>query len=35
MEVAKLADRIIEVLDGKIINAEDGTLLENKIRVEN
>ena len=35
MEVAKLADRIIEVLDGRIINAEDGTLLENKIRVEN
>ena len=35
MNVAKLADRIIEVLDGKIINAEDGTLLENKIKINN
>lgn len=34
MNVAKLADRIIEVLDGKIINAEDGTLLENKIEIK-
>ncbi|MCQ2964251.1 MAG: ABC transporter ATP-binding protein [archaeon] len=33
MNVAKLADRIIEVLDGKIIKAEDGTLLENKIEI--
>ena len=33
MNVAKLADRIIEVLDGKIIKAEDGTLLENKIEL--
>lgn len=33
MNVAKLADRIIEVFDGKIINAEDGDLLHNKIEL--
>ncbi|WP_297982073.1 ABC transporter ATP-binding protein [uncultured Methanobrevibacter sp.] len=35
MTVAKLADRIIEVLDGKIINAEEGSLLDNKIEINN
>ena len=34
MDVAKLADRIIEVLDGKLVNANDGSLLENSISVE-
>lgn len=34
MNVAKLGDRIIEVLDGKIINVEDETLLENKIEIK-
>lgn len=34
MTVAKLADRVIEVLDGKIINAEEGNLLENKIEIK-
>jgi len=33
MKVAKLADRVIEVLDGKIINAEDGSLLNNEIKI--
>ncbi len=31
MSVAKLADRIVEVLDGKIISASDGDLLNNEI----
>ena len=35
LTVAKLADRIIEVLDGKIINAEEGTLLDSKIELTN
>lgn len=35
MTVAKLADRIIEVLGGKIINAEEGSLLDNKIEINN
>ena len=35
MNVAKLSDRIIEVFDGKIINAEDGDLLHNKIEIDN
>ena len=35
LTVAKLADRIIEVLDGKIINAEEGTLLDSKIELNN
>ena len=34
MDVAKLADRTIEVLDGKLVNAGDDSLLENKINVE-
>lgn len=33
MTVAKLADRVIEVLDGKILNAEESTLLDNKIEI--
>lgn len=35
LTVAKLADRVIEVLDGKIINAEEGTLLDSKIELNN
>lgn len=35
MNVAKLADRVIEVLDGKIINASEGSLLNNEIKIEN
>ena len=34
MDVAKLADRVIEVLDGKLVSAGEGSLLENKISVE-
>ena len=34
MDVAKLADRIIEVLDGKLVNADDDSLLDNSINVE-
>ena len=34
MNVAKLADRIIEVLDGKLVNAGEDSLLENEINVE-
>lgn len=34
MDVAKLADRTIEVLDGKLVNAGDNSLLENKIDVD-
>lgn len=34
MNVAKLADRVIEVLDGKLVNADGGSLLENEISVE-
>ena len=34
MGVAKLADRIIEVLDGKLVNADDDSLLKNEINVE-
>ena len=35
LTVARLADRIVEVLDGKIINAEEGTLLDSKIELNN
>ena len=35
MTVAKLADRVIEVLDGEILNAEEGSLLDNKIEINN
>ena len=34
MDVAKLADRPIEVLDGKLVNAGENSLLENKINVD-
>jgi putative ABC transport system ATP-binding protein len=34
MDVAKLADRTIEVLDGKLVNAGENSLLENKITVD-
>ncbi|MBQ9026125.1 MAG: ABC transporter ATP-binding protein [Methanobrevibacter sp.] len=34
MDVARLADRIIEVLDGQLVNTSDDSLLENKIDVE-
>ena len=34
MDVAKLADRTIEVLDGKLVNAGENSLLENKINVD-
>ena len=34
MDVAKLAERTIEVLDGKLVNAGDDSLLEDKINVE-
>jgi len=33
MDVAKLADRVIEVLDGKIISAGDDSLINSKINV--
>ena len=33
MDVANLADRVIEVLDGKLVNAGENSLLENKIDV--
>lgn len=33
MNVAKLADRVIEVLDGKIINSTDDSLLDNEIQL--
>ena len=35
LTVARLADRIIEVLDGQILNAEEGTLLDSKIEIKN
>ena len=35
LTVARLADRIIEVLDGKILNAEESTLLDSKIEIKN
>ncbi len=35
MNVAKLADRIIEVLDGKIKNSNENSLLNNTIKIEN
>ncbi len=34
MDVANLADRVIEVLDGKLVNAGDNSLLENKINLD-
>ena len=34
MDVAKLADRVIEVLDGKLVNAAENSLLENRINVD-
>ena len=33
MDVAKLADRVIEVLDGQIISAGDDSLIHSKIDV--
>ena len=33
MDVAKLADRVIEVLDGEIISAGDDSLINSKIDV--
>ncbi len=33
MNVAKLADRIIEVLDGKIVKTTDDSLLDNEIKI--
>lgn len=33
MDVAKLADRTIEVLDGKLVNASENSILQNKIDV--
>ena len=33
MDVAKLADRVIEVLDGEVISAGDGSLINSKIDV--
>lgn len=35
MNVAKLADRVIEVLDGKILNSTDNSLLDESIEIEN
>ena len=34
MDVANLADRVIEVLDGKLVNAGNNSLLENKINLD-
>jgi putative ABC transport system ATP-binding protein len=34
MDVANLADRVIEVLDGKLVNAGENSLLENRIDVD-
>ena len=34
MDVANLADRVIEVLDGRLVNAGKNSLLENKIDVD-
>ena len=34
MDVAKLADRTIEVLDGKLVNAGENSLLDDKINVD-
>lgn len=34
MDVAKLADRTIEVLDGRLVNAGENSLLEDKINVD-
>ena len=33
MNVAKLADRVIEVLDGKIIDGSEGSLLNSEISI--
>jgi putative ABC transport system ATP-binding protein len=33
MDVAKLADRVVEVLDGEIISAGDDSLINSKIDV--
>lgn len=35
MNVAKLADRVIEVLDGKILDSTDNSLLNEDIEIEN
>lgn len=35
MNVAKLADRVIKVLDGKIIKSTDESLLDESIKIEN
>jgi len=35
LEVAKLADRVIEVLDGKILKSNDNSLLDGSVKVEN
>ncbi|WP_318526320.1 hypothetical protein [Methanobrevibacter arboriphilus] len=34
MNVAKLADRVIEVLDGKILKSTDNSLLNDNITIE-
>ena len=34
MDVAKLADRTIEVLDGKLVNSGENSLLDDKINVD-
>lgn len=34
MNVAKLADRVIEVLDGKILSSSDNSLLDDSIKIE-
>lgn len=33
MNVAKLADRVIEVLDGQIVSAGENSLLNSEIRI--
>ena len=33
MNVAKLADRVIEVLDGKLLENNDDSLMDNEIKV--
>ena len=35
MDVANLADRIIEVLDGKILKSSDNSLLDKSVKIEN
>jgi len=35
MNVAKLADRVIEVLDGKILKFSDNSLLDKSVKIEN